>query len=474
MAMQLTTLNWMNEYAKDMENGMGFRITNPVAIDPKTKKKTVDGLFSPNFGGEDVENISELYSCECKALKGKFYEGITCDECGTEVEYHNNDIEKTGWIVLEDYYLINPVFYNHLIKVMGQKKLLSTIRYNRDIDKDGNIVINMDEIDEDNPYSNIGLVEFREKFDEIMNYYKGIIKPEKMDNLNFIIENKENVFSKAVPVFSLILRPVMIIKDSVVYADINRKYALLLANVDSLNRNDTLIDTRMIKVLPCLYETQMILNEIHNMIISSISKKKGHIRNNLLGSRVNFSSRCVIVPLVGRYRTDEIIVPYLCFLELFKFEIINLISKIDKITISEANNKWLSATRHFDKRVYLIMKHMIKNSKGGLSAILNRNPTISYGSMLSVRIVEVKEDYDDLTMSISTGTLALLAGDFDGDVLNLISIKDRKIAESLDQIFNPRHMMISRNNGKFNRKMSLIKDETIGLHAFCRVDEDNN
>ena len=128
-------------------------------------------------------------------------------------------------------------------------------------------------------------------------------------------------------------------------------------------------------------------------------------------SRINYSSRCVIVPLVGRYRTNELIIPYLCFLELYKFEIINLLSKIDGITIGEANDKWSNATRKFDKRIYSIMKYMIKNTKGGLNAILNRNPTISYGSMLSMKIIDVKPDIDDLTMCVPVGVLALLAGD---------------------------------------------------------------
>lgn len=55
----------------------------------------------------------------------------------------------------------------------------------------------------------------------------------------------------------------------------------------------------------------------------------------------------------------------------------------------------------------------------------------------------------------------------DGDVLNIISIKDPKMAQQYDAIFNPRVMMIDRNNGLFNRRMNLIKDQLIGLYAFC-------
>ena len=186
------------------------------------------------------------------------------------------------------------------------------------------------------------------------------------------MENKDKIFSSKIPVFSLILRPINIIKDNVIYTDINKKYALFLSNVSSLNKNQTIVDRKMIKVLPNLYETQLILNEIHNMTINMISGKHGFIRNQILGMRVNYSSRCVIVPLIGKYKINDVVLPYLCFLELYKFEIINLLSKMDKITIIEANNRWRNAQNHFDKRIYLIMKYILKNTKGGVKVLINR------------------------------------------------------------------------------------------------------
>ncbi len=468
--MKMQTISWEEKYQKDMESGVGFQITNSVSIDPKTKKKTIDGLFSSHYGGTDIENASEMYSCECKHLKGKFYESVICEECGTEVKAHNNDIEKTGWISLEDYYIINPLYFNILCKIIGSKRLVNIIHYEKEIDRDGNIIVNMDEFDSEDPYVNIGIMEFKEKFDEIMAYYRKDLAENKIQYYDFIMKNKANIFSRHIPVFNVVLRPVMIIKDNVMYSDINRKYAVLLANVLTLNKNETNIDTKLIKTLPILYETQLALNEIHTMVLNLISGKKGHIRSSLLGARINFSARCVIDPLVGKYQGNDIIIPYLCFLEIYKFEIINILSNVDGYSISDANDRWMSATRHFDRKVYLIMKHLIEKSKGGLPCILNRNPTISYGSMLSMRVVDVKDDYDDLTMEIPVATLASLAGDFDGDVLNLISIKDKKMAASLDRVFSLRQMAISRNDGRFNRKTNLIKDEMIGLHAFAAED----
>ena len=50
-------------------------------------------------------------------------------------------------------------------------------------------------------------------------------------------------------------------------------------------------------------------------------------------------------------------------------------------------------------------------------------------------------------------------------MLNIISLKG-EFADAYDGLYNPRNMMIDRNNGKFNRAMSLIKDQLIGLYSF--------
>ena len=53
------------------------------------------------------------------------------------------------------------------------------------------------------------------------------------------------------------------------------------------------------------------------------------------------------------------------------------------------------------------------------------------------------------------------------DVLNFISIKDREIADQLEEVFSPSEMLIDPNNGKFNRAMNLLKDQLVGLKSFC-------
>jgi DNA-directed RNA polymerase beta' subunit len=479
VGMRLELIDWDEEYKKDLASGIGFDIDDPNGIDKKNNRSD-RGIYSNLFGSElsdDLEN-NDSYSCKCKYLKGRFYDdGKTkCPKCGSLVTYNNNDMKKTGWITLrEEIHLINPIFYFMLEKIIGKKHLNNIIYYNKERDKDGNVIIDYDYYDENNPYYSIGLNEFYDKFEEILNYYKDNIKglpnlrEEKIELCKFVLENKDKVFVNHFPVYTLLLRPILMIKNNMIFDKVNSKYQRLLTNVVNLNKTDTQNDISDLKVLPLLYQSQILLNQIHKMIIEKqISGKDGHIRGNILGERVNFSSRCVIVPLVGKYNLNEIKLPYIVFLELYKYEIMNLLCRFDNLTLNEANRRWNKAIEKFDKRVYLIMKYIIENTKGGVYCFVNRNPSLNYGSILTMKVVEVKEDFDDLTLSVPLNVLGLLAADFDGDVINIISIKTQEFTNHYNKIFNPRVMMIDRDNGKFNRKMGLIKDQMIGLYSFCK------
>lgn len=472
--MKIRPINWNEKYIEDKEKkGIGFDITNPEGL-TKDKKRTIDGIYSPLFGTELSDDISYLdrVSCKCGKLIGGYNEGIFCEECETYATYHNNDMIKTGYMSSDNFKLINPLFYFMIQKIISKKNLNNIIKYNKKKNQDGKIIVDLDEYDPENPFYSIGMVEFYERFEEILTYYKDNLKgqantkEDKMKTYYFLLENKDKIWINKIPVYTILLRPILIISNNLIYADINKKYSGLLTNIHSLNKTKTTIDRTVSKTLPLLYQSQLLLNEIHNLTVEQISGKRGIIRNNILGLRVNFSSRCVIVPLIGRYDLDNIVLNYQCFLELYKFEIINILSKMDGITTDEANRRWNIAVESFDKKIYLIMKLIIKNTKGGLWVLINRNPSLCLGSILLMRVVDVSMDFDNLTMSVPLNVLGLLAGDFDGDVLNIISLKAKEFVNAFS-IFNPRRLMIDKNNGKFNRTMGLIKDQMIGLYSFC-------
>ena len=129
----------------------------------------------------------------------------------------------------------------------------------------------------------------------------------------------------------------------------------------------------------------------------------------------DYSSRNVITPLSSNLSIDEVHLPYLTFLELYKKEITNLLSRMENITINEADFRINMALLEFDKQIYELMKYLIKQGPDGtLPILINRNPSISNpGSLLCMRVTEVKKVYDDYTMAVSVDVLAGLNADFE-------------------------------------------------------------
>ena len=88
-----------------------------------------------------------------------------------------------------------------------------------------------------------------------------------------------------------------------------------------------------------------------------------------------------------------------------------------------------------------------------------------------MKIIDVKNDIiDQYTMSLPIQILKVLNADFDGDVLNIISLKSKKHIKAFNKTFNPvTSMFISRNDGLFNDDFNLLKDQIIGLYEFNNI-----
>lgn len=68
-------------------------------------------------------------------------------------------------------------------------------------------------------------------------------------------------------------------------------------------------------------------------------------------------------------------------------------------------------------------------------------------------------------MSIHNNILTCLAGDYDGDVLNVIAIKDKTTRETFKKVFSPIHLIIDPNNGRFNNNLNLERDQVLGINS---------
>ncbi len=417
------------------------------------------GLFSKRIFGN--LNSDEEFSCECGKFTGKLYEGLSCDKCNAEVKMIQANIDKIGWIDLNGNYVIKYISYSLLEKVVGRENLKHIVHLPNKITMQGDIdTKEIEEIQKTSPehkYWHIGLRRFREIYTEVLDYYHKL-HGKKESKIHDFLEDVYDVFTDKIPVISIVLRPAMRTADGLKLDELNNVYINILKNVEMLN--DTVNLTDIIKDIT-VELVQAEYFQLSTKIMDNIKSKGGLIRNQIMGTRVNFSARNIISPAKAGYKIDEIVLPYLTFLYLYKLELVNIISRVKNVNLSEAESIWHRSTLKIDTEVYKIMKKMIVDEEIGI--LLNRNPTISYGSILYLKIAGIKDDYEDMTMSIHNGILSLLAGDYDGDVLNVISLKDSEMKEVFREVFSPVSLIIDSNDGKFNTALNLERDQVLGM-----------
>lgn len=485
---KIQIMNWDKEYEKDMVSGVGFDITDETGFDENKEILKENGIYSPKYGSSmtDDNPFSERYSCKCGALQGRVYEGETCKECGEIAKFVDDNVFITGWFTLNTTFIIHPIVYNLLEYIIGPKNLRLILEDSKKINRDGKKVneFESEKLMSTHPYVGETILGFKKNFYEIIDYFYELkkkkirtkdvqkykhLKSELEDTYKLIMDNKRKIFQRHIPVYTVVLRPIHF-GESFSYLSINKEYTNLSVLIYSINKRSLDIERKKIITNRLLFKIQVSINSIYKEIISIISTKEGHIRKNLLGSRFNNSSRCVIVPLAENVRINEIKLPYKAFLELYKPQIINLLQKIDGLSIEKANERWSKARIKFNKKIYELMNYLIENTKGGLHVLINRNPTINYGSILCMKVIGVKPDINDYTLSVPINILATMGGDFDGDVLNIIVLEDQRLVEDKNELFNPRsNMIISRDDGLFNNEFNLVKDQMIGLYKFCNL-----
>lgn len=138
---------------------------------------------------------------KCGAMKGKIFEGETCPECNTKIEFRDVDLKYTGWIIINNHKIIQPIYYNKLASIIGNKIFADIIKYDKYIDRDGHVI---EKTTDANPFKGIGLIEFRERFQEILDYYK-VKKKNKLEEIKEIEEDVDKVFTSCIPVFSSVI-----------------------------------------------------------------------------------------------------------------------------------------------------------------------------------------------------------------------------------------------------------------------------
>lgn len=390
------------------------------------KIKFVD--YSKYFDSTKVISESEAFKKNEFTPKGIYSEDIF----GNYYD-ENNDITKKGWIKL-NYPLIQPLLY----LIMKNKKVLT-----KDDEKDLMSII-------------------KSLKEDPVKFFEDRRNSKTNEIIDFILKNKKFLLINEYPVYSHTLRPVTVIggaRPTLIYDKINNYFSLLIEYNNTLGPH---ISDKNFDNNDLIFGMQEHVNTITQFVMGNVlSKKQGVLRKEILGARINHSSRTVITPLTGEYEIDDVSLPYIVGTELYKYQILNILTKVKGINYNQALKIHEQAQLHFDPEIYSIMMSLVKKTKGGLQILLNRNPTISIGSILLLRVANIKNDITDATLSISNNILAPFAGDYDGDVLNIIALHDNYLKESMS-FLSPRNLIINKE-GVVDRRFSFIKEQNLGI-----------
>lgn len=261
------------ERIEDITTGNGFIVSAAKAI--KDDLKDDNGIFSTKYGTtlQDAEPYGNRYRCKCGHYSKKFYTGQVCPICKTQVKYVDDNFTYFGWIILKDpYHIIHPNLYMNIASLIGSSTFKDIITPNDDKDEDGNDL--PVERTKDEPYKKIGMMEFYNRFDEIIDFYIAK-RPDKIDHYNLIKEHREKVFIQSIPVYTIHLRPYKLEAGELHFEGTNALFNMMTHLATRINDDRYKINRKSKPKSQLLYNLQkkyMKLNEEINQILSG---KKG-------------------------------------------------------------------------------------------------------------------------------------------------------------------------------------------------------
>jgi DNA-directed RNA polymerase subunit beta' len=456
-------------------------VKKPETINYRTLKPEREGLFCDRIFGPTKD-----WECHCGKYKFIKYKGQICDRCGVEVTEAKVRRERFGNIelavpVAHLWFLRKPPSRIGIVLNMKLSDLERVIYYTRYLvledlkDSNGKTVLKATQLISEEEFQKYRL-EYREKLK--VDIGAGAIRKllEKVDLLpeckklheeikktksdaerarlirklrvveGFLTSNTrpEWMIITVLPVIPPDLRPLVPLEGGrFATSDLNDLYRRII------NRNNRLRHIEQLKAPAVMINNEKrLLQEAVDALIDNESRsrpvtgagnrplkslsdtlkgKQGRFRQNLLGKRVDYSGRSVIV--VGpNLKLHQCGLPKEMALELFKPFIIRELIKEEKVT--------LKAARKMMERgapvVWNILERVTKNHP----VLLNRAPTLHRLGIQAFEPVLI----EGKSIQLHPLTCAAFNADFDGDQMAV------HVPISLESQLEARILMMSSNN----------------------------
>lgn len=365
-----------------------------------------DGLYS-----EQIFGPLKNYTCQCGIYHTYLKAGERCKVCNVLIE-HSKIRRKTFAKIVLPFPIVNPIFYD-LISNIGGKKLQELI--DELMIKEKSVLYKDEENEEYVVTTQPELlhqdIEKYEKLEAIQELIQDLSKKFiDTEDWKLINKNINCLLIRNVIILPPDLRPIsksMKKTGQQVSDEINRFYMKILVKKEIVE--NTIVDLNKDKKIFYQYYTKMQedINELYENLLLKLSKKKGLIRNNILGKRIDFSGRAVITP-EPTLDLDECVIPYLMFLELYKIKIAKKLIENGKFNlINNAIDYVDECIDRNDTSLFSLCRELCVDEY----CLLNRQPSLHRLSILGFK-VGVSLDH-----TIKTHPLVCPAfnADYDGD-----------------------------------------------------------
>lgn len=412
------------------------------------------------------------------------------------------NLEQWGFIDLDPFHIISFPKYFILEKIIGRNTLKNIIKKSDLINLDGQDIEQADNGSfkrlteayvqtklRNNNYKNLGLKNFYIYYEDIIDFYikryiakevpsyefeddwtidtyiEDKLSPKRHIEMLKAIKDKEDVFIDKIIVAPISLRPIHRIKDGIQQDEMGNLYTKIVSEKAILERHDHVLDSYIEEALLSIQNKYF---DLSNYIIrDKLAGKEGYIRDKINGNKLNYTARLILSPLnVSKYSIGDCVLPYFVAVEFLKYEIISALSNIKNINYQKALDFYSLHENSYNEEIYLIMKKIITDNEVGV--LLNRAPTLNYGSVIYLRFSDIKDEFENQTLGVHPLTFSLYNGDVDGDVVTIVLLHDKEVIELMKDALSVEQMLIDPNNGKFSNKMSIERDILYGLWKLAR------
>ncbi len=477
------------------------KVSAVETLNYRTLKPAANGLFAQEIFGP-INN----YECACGRYKGIRYENIVCERCSVQVTKAFVRRERMGYIDLPV-----PVVHPWFLKTTNNKIVLFLNMTLRDLKKvinlENYIVIHPGEATNikrgdlitQSEYDNYSMfvlgfeagiggealytlledIDLEEKIEEsleLFNSTNSIIHKKKYKTIVNLCKGmmKEGIrpewmILKHVAVLPADLRPIVELDGGqFVSADLNELYRFIVYRSKRLS---ILIKNKITIPIVLHNEIRILQNAVNKLfgigvevsptnsdkkyksLEERIKGKEGSLRKSMLGKRVDFSARSVIVvdPSIG---LDECVLPKEMALELLKPVVIGCLYYYGFVSSVKQAKKMITERNNM---VWDVLNEIVQNRYSVV--LLNRAPTLH---RIGIMAFYVKLS-DKKAIGINPLVCPAFNADFDGDQMAVhLPLSIEAMVEAIT-LMAPSKNLGSSSHGGLN--VGAFKDMAFGLYS---------